>query len=89
MFCNAVIVPSFFIPMRETMLKLWRRRQVVNTSSIEYWYFTGRPKRLENSTAQKSAATESFFVPPKPPPMKGWMTRIFDSGRLKQAARWR
>ena len=54
------------------MLKLWRRRQVVNTSSIEYWYFTGRPKRLEKSTAQKSAATESFFVPPYVGP-SGWV----------------
>ena len=59
------------MPIFETIVKLWRRRQVVNTSSIEYWNFTGRPSRLENSTAQKSAATESFFVPPKPPPMKG------------------
>jgi hypothetical protein len=83
------MVPSFFMPILATMLKLCRRRQVVNTSSIEYWYFTGLPSRLENSTAQKSAPTESFLVPPKPPPIKGWMTRIFDSGRLKQAARWR
>src|SRR4030043_2358183 len=69
------------------MIILRRRRQVCMTSSMLYTNFTGLPVILESNTEQKSPARESFLVPPKPPPMKGWITLTLFRGSLKQEAR--
>ena len=76
---QAVIVPSFRIPIFMSMYCLWRPRKCRNISSREYFIITGRPVSFAKMTPHSSSGVASAFTP-KPPPTQGVMVRMSPCG---------
>ncbi len=73
------MVPSRFTPVFMVMIWGWRERAAKNSSSRLYSSFTGRPVAMVRWQQMSSISTSC--LPPKPPPMRGLITRMRFSGR--------
>ena len=82
--CPAVMVPSFFIPIR-TSIEVDEVGPVArNTSERDITIFTGRLVLRESASATGSMNTVVF--PPNPPPISEAVTRRADCSRPSNAA---
>ena len=75
---TAVMVPSFLTPMRMRTRIGWRVRPVRKFSSRVKRQKAQRPVRSATMATTSSSSTSCFE--PKPPPMRGLMTRTFCTG---------
>ena len=72
----AVMRPSFVTPVFSSTTVPWRGYAAVSSSTLVVMTFTGRPVAFARKAAKCSTPTRS--LPPKPPPIPGTTTRIFD-----------
>ena len=83
----ATIVPSFFTPILSFRICGCRVRAMKNSSARVYSIFTGR--RVARARAAQMSSITISCLPPKPPPMRGLMTRMRRTGICRIIATWR
>ena len=78
--------PSFVMPVRWRVLDGCRLVVATMSSARSYTIFTGRSDFHASSAAWPARIEGYSSLPPNPPPVSIWTTRIFSPGRLKSAA---